>query len=64
MNKIKYILSYDKAINSQILYDFIYICSNYAYQWTFNMMQSNKILKCRKLNFVKMNKYYKMTSYN
>jgi thiamine kinase-like enzyme len=63
-DKIKYILSSDKTIDSQILYNFIYICTNYAYQWTFNMKPTAQILYCRKLNLMKMNKYYKTISCN
>jgi thiamine kinase-like enzyme len=60
LQAIKHILTYDKSLDKNILNDFIYICTNYAYQWTFNMKQTKKILMCRKINLAKLNKYYKL----
>jgi thiamine kinase-like enzyme len=60
LKMIKCILSFDKSLDRKVLCDFIYMCTNYAYQWTFNMKLTPKILKCRKINLVKMNKYYKL----
>jgi thiamine kinase-like enzyme len=44
---IKYLASANK-LDLTILNDFIYICINYAYQWTFAMPQTSKILSYRK----------------
>lgn len=44
---IKYLANINK-LNLTTLKDFIYICINYAYQWTFVMPQTKKILSYRK----------------
>jgi thiamine kinase-like enzyme len=41
-----------------ILQDFIYICTNYAYQWTYMMPQTTKILQYRKQLNKQLNLYY------
>jgi thiamine kinase-like enzyme len=58
--QIQFLLSCNPKWKSEILNDMIYICTNYAYQWTFNMPNNSKMIRCRKLNLNKMNKYYKL----
>lgn len=53
---IKYLAHINK-LDYQILKDFIYICTNYALQWTFAMPQTTKILTYRKKLLIKLNKY-------
>jgi thiamine kinase-like enzyme len=53
---IKYLANINK-LDLKILEDFIYISINYAYQWTFAMPQTKKILMYRKKMLSKLNKY-------
>lgn len=53
---INYLASVNE-LDIDILTDFIYICINYAYQWTFVMPQTKKILSYRKKLLTKLKKY-------
>jgi thiamine kinase-like enzyme len=57
INKIKELASYLKIKNIKILMDFVYLSTNYAYQWTFNMPLNPKIKKYRAIVFKKMTRY-------
>lgn len=50
-------------INAEILRDFIFITTCFAYQWTFVAKQDDKTIKYRKKCFKKMNKIYKENKY-
>ncbi|MDR2823514.1 MAG: phosphotransferase [Mycoplasmataceae bacterium] len=50
---------YYGQLDGEILCDFIYICTNYAYQWTFNMPQDERILAYRAKLLTQMEHYYR-----
>jgi thiamine kinase-like enzyme len=56
---IKYLCKALK-INLQSLLVFVYLCTNYAYQWTFNMLQTKKIKLYRQQIFKKLEHYYQL----
>jgi hypothetical protein len=45
--------------NLNKLLTFVYLATNYAYQWTFNMPLTNKIKKYRQITYRKLEKYFK-----
>jgi thiamine kinase-like enzyme len=47
----------NNKLKRDVLMDFVYICINYAYQWTFAMPQTKKILTYRKKILAKLQKY-------
>jgi thiamine kinase-like enzyme len=47
-------------LNYEHMKKYLFICSCYAYQWTFNMPQTNKVLSYRKITFTKMMFYYNL----
>jgi thiamine kinase-like enzyme len=53
---IAYLATINK-LKLNILKDFVYICINFAYQWTFAMPQTKKIITYRKQLFSKLQKY-------
>ncbi|MGL4616770.1 MAG: phosphotransferase [Mycoplasmoidaceae bacterium] len=62
----KWIIFIQKNIENielDILKDFIFIATCFAYQWTFVAKQDNKIIKYRKRCFKKMNSIYKLNKY-
>ena len=53
---INYLANINK-LKLNILNDFIYVCINYAFQWTYAMPQTKKILTYRKKLLSKLQKY-------
>lgn len=51
-----------KNLDMNIMKDFVYISTNYAYQWTFGMSETKKILKYRKKLIKKLNRFRKWVS--
>lgn len=59
---LNYMLSIYKELDQKTMYDFLYLCTNFAYQWTFGMDETKKILKYRKKIISKLIKYRKYIS--
>lgn len=70
LREIKYPISdlktmlkkYFKDVDYKILCEFLYVCTTFAYQWTFFPETSNSILKYRKNTKKLMLDYYKLIS--
>jgi thiamine kinase-like enzyme len=58
LNKIKELYSYLKLEDIKTLLNFVYLSTNYAYQWTFNMPMNPKIKKYRSIVLKKMEHYF------
>ncbi|WP_412032051.1 choline kinase [Malacoplasma muris] len=56
---LKYMVDLYKGLDFQTMCEFVYITTNFAYQWTFGMKETKKILNYRKYVSHKMNKYRK-----
>jgi thiamine kinase-like enzyme len=63
INKIKELSSYLKVKNIKALLNFVYLSTNYAYQWTFNMPMNPKIKKYRAIVLKKMTRYLGLIKY-
>lgn len=59
---LDYMLSFYTDLDKKIMYEFLYLCTNFAYQWTFGMKETKKILNYRKKIKVKLMKYRKYIS--
>lgn len=56
---LDYIISFYENIDKETMYVFLYLCTNFAYQWTFGMNETKKILNYRKKIEQKMIYYRK-----
>lgn len=56
---LNYMLSFCEDIDKSVMYEFLYLCTNFAYQWTFGMKETKKILNYRKKIKEKMINYRK-----
>lgn len=57
-DRAKKLTKYYKKLDWEIMKDFIYICTNFAVQWTYGMQQTPKMIKYRQYCIYKMNKIY------
>lgn len=53
-----YLISFDKTIDPKIAKEFIYFCTNFAFQWTYGMKETEKILNYRKLMVEHLEKFW------
>jgi thiamine kinase-like enzyme len=60
LGKIKLLCKLMNISNLNALLIFVYLATNYAYQWTFNMPFTKKIKKYRKITLIKLERYYRL----
>lgn len=57
-----YMISFDKSLDLKTAREFIYICTNFALQWTYGMQETPKILEYRKLMLEHLEKFWPLVA--